>query len=158
MNITPPPLPPSKRYKDLENLTGFEAERMVIRAISFHNNWKSEAPKVYGMRSYMLHHNVLSMVVLPGGKHLVASVADYTYTHYFLMVLVMDYRHGGLVPLAKVATDTKAYNVRAKYMTVRGTAGIVIGYTRREFHSNARVSAKFVSCLLLHICDSHYVY
>jgi hypothetical protein len=133
MNITPPPLPPARRYSNLGSITGFEAERMVIRAISFHDNWKSEAPKVYDVQHFMQHHNVLSMVVLPGGKHLVASVADYTYTVYALMVFVMDYRHGGLIPLAKTFTETKAQNLRARYMTVRRVSGIVIGYVRQEF-------------------------
>jgi hypothetical protein len=135
MNINPPPLPPVKRYAHLGCITGFEAERMVTRAISFHNNWRSEAPKVYDIQHFMQHHNVLSMAVLPGGKHLVAAVADYTYAVHSLMVFIMDYRHGGLIPLAKMPTETKAQNLRAKYQTVRGVTGIVIAYVRREFQS-----------------------
>lgn len=77
------------------------------------------------------------MEVLPGGKHLIASVSDYNNACYWLMILVSDYHTGGLVPLAKMPTDTKAYNLRAKYMTVRGSEGIVIGYVRREFYGDA---------------------
>jgi hypothetical protein len=144
MNITPPPLPPSKRYGHLRFLTGFEAERLVTRAISFHNNWRSAAPKVYDIEHFVLHHNILSMVVLPGGKHLVASVADYTYTLYSLMVFVVDHRHGGLFPLAKTSTETKAINLRAKYMTVRGVSGLVIVYVRREFYSSSATCAHHI--------------
>lgn len=85
------------------------------------------------------------MTVLPGAKHLVASMADYTYTVYSLILFVVDHRHGGLVPLAKLPTETKAYNVRAKYMTIRGVNGIVIGYVRREFVKNSRRDVGFVS-------------
>jgi hypothetical protein len=144
MNISPPPLPPAKRYSHLRYISGFEAERMVTRAISFHNNWRSDAPKVYSAHHFMLNHNILSMVVLPGGKHLIASVADYTYTLYSLMVFVADYRHGGLIPLAKMPTETKAYRLRAKYMTVRGVSGIVVAYVRREFHRSSRHLAGYV--------------
>ena len=112
---------------------------MVTRAISFHNNWRSDAPKVYDIQHFNQHYNVLSMVVLPGGKHLVASVTDYTCSVYSLMVFVMDYRHGGLIPLAKTPTETKAQNLRAKYMTVKGVTGIVVAYIRREFRGSSRV-------------------
>jgi hypothetical protein len=117
---------------------------MVTRAITFHNNWRSVAPKVYDVQHFMQHHNVLSMVVLPGGKHLVASVADHTYAIYSLMVFVVDYRHGGLVPLAKTPTETKAFNLRAKYMTVRGIRGIVVAYVRREFYGSSYASTGYV--------------
>jgi hypothetical protein len=144
MNIKPPPLPPSKRYSHLGSITGFEAERMVTRAVSFHNNWRSEKPKVYDVQHFLQQHNILSMVVLPGGKHLVASVADYTYTLYWIMVLVVDYRHGGLIPLAKAPTETKAFNLRAKYMTVRDVSGIVIAYIRREFYGSSYAATGYV--------------
>lgn len=134
MNIVPPPLPPSKRY-NMEFLTGLEAQKMVIRSISFNNNWRSQTPRVYNTRSIALQHNVLSMVVLPGGKHLAASVANKDCTAYSLMVLVVD-RQGGVVPLATMPTTTKAYRLQAKYMTVNGTSTIVIGYVRREFYGN----------------------
>lgn len=144
INIVLPPLPPAARYKNLSGITGYEAERLVIRAISFNDNWRGMEPRTYNACCFPMGHRVLSMIVLPGGKHLVASVADITHSVYYLMVFVMDHRHGGLVPLAKTPTDTKAYNLQARYMTVRDTSGIVIGYVRREFYGE---SNEFVTAL-----------
>jgi hypothetical protein len=72
------------------------------------------------------------MVVLPGGKYLVASACNLAKTHYSLVVYVLDHRIRGIVPLAETPVRGKAYNICAKYMSVEGTPSILIGYIRRK--------------------------
>lgn len=134
MNIIPPPLPPMKRH-DIEYLTGVQAQKMVIHSISFSNNWRSPAPRAYSTQSVALQQSVQSMVALPGGEHIVAVVADKDHTSYGLEILVVDPR-GGIIPVAKLLTETKPYNIQAKYMTIGGVSSIAIGYVRREFYGN----------------------
>ncbi|KAF7975190.1 hypothetical protein HWV62_10248 [Athelia sp. TMB] len=135
MNIIPPPLPPTKR-NNMEYLTGVQAQKMVIRSISFNNNWRSAAPKVFSTQSSDLQQSVQSMVALPGGEHVIAVVADKDHTSYALELLIVDPR-GSIIPLAKMPTESKPYNVRAKYLTFNGVTSIAVAYVRREFYGNA---------------------
>lgn len=75
------------------------------------------------------------MVVLPGGKYMVASVCNMAKTHYSLIVFALDHRIGGVVPLAETPVKRKAYNLKAKYMNIDGTPSIVIAYIRRKMSS-----------------------
>lgn len=72
-------------------------------------------------------------------------MTDYGHKLFWVMVLVVDYRHGGLVPLARIPTETRAYNLRVKYMSIKGVMGIVVGYVRREFYGDAYASSGFVN-------------
>jgi hypothetical protein len=135
MNIPLPPLPPTSRYS-LGNL-GFEVEKMVFRAISLDDNWRSYAPKLYQTQVVKVYDQVQDMTVLPGGKYLVASVRDTGNKRYAIIVYVMDHC-GHNVALAKTPTKSKAYNLQAKYMTHRGVQGITISYIRREFKGDGQ--------------------
>ncbi|KAG6334135.1 hypothetical protein ID866_4958 [Astraeus odoratus] len=120
-----PQLPPSSRYSP-RCLTSFEAERLVIRAITVHINWVSPTPSTLFRKSYLAHRLVQSMVVLPGGKYMVASVCNWAKNLYSLVVYSLDHRAGGIVPLAETPVKQKAYNLKAKYMTADGQPSIVI--------------------------------
>ncbi|KAF9245645.1 hypothetical protein BU15DRAFT_40660 [Melanogaster broomeanus] len=126
-----PQLPPSHSHSP-QFLTSFEAERLVTRAISFHMNWMSPKPHPLSLNSFQVHRLVQSMVVLPGGKYMVASVCNTAKTHYSLVVFVLDHRIGGVVSLAETPVKQKAYNLQAKYMNIDGTPSIVIAYLRRK--------------------------
>ncbi|KAG1779564.1 hypothetical protein EV702DRAFT_1178268 [Suillus placidus] len=126
-----PTLPPSLQYSP-RFLTSFEAERLVIRAITVHKNWILPNPPAASYLPVQAHRHILSMVVLPGGKYLVASACNLAKTHYSLVVYVLDHRICGIVPLAETPVRGKAYNVCAKYMNVEGTPSILIGYIRRK--------------------------
>ncbi|KAG1742714.1 uncharacterized protein EDB91DRAFT_1127657 [Suillus paluster] len=126
-----PALPPSLRYSP-HFLTSFEAERLVIRAITVHKNWILPNPLAVSVLSVQAHRHILSMVVLPGGKYLVASACNLAKTHYSLVVYVLDHRISGIVPLAETPVKGKAYHICAKYMNVEGTPSILIGYIRRK--------------------------
>jgi hypothetical protein len=80
-------------------------------------------------------HHVQSMVILPGGKYLVASVKEEQRDCYAIMIFTLDYRRAGALPLAKTPTATKAYNLQAKYMTYQGQKGIMTSYTLRDTKS-----------------------
>ncbi|KAI6048065.1 hypothetical protein EDC04DRAFT_51039 [Pisolithus marmoratus] len=126
-----PQLPPSSRYSS-RFLTSFEAERLVVRAITLDMNWVSSRPSTLFRKSFLAHRLVQSMVVLPGGKYMVASVSNWAKNLYSLCVFALDHRVGGIVPLAETPVKQKAYNIRAKYMTVDGNPSIVIAYVRRK--------------------------
>ncbi|KAG2155735.1 hypothetical protein DEU56DRAFT_321757 [Suillus clintonianus] len=126
-----PVLPPSTRYSP-NFLTSFEAERLVIRAITVHKSWILPNPFAATYLPVQAHRHILSMVVLPGGKYLVASACNLAKTHYSLVVYVLDHRISGIVPLAETPVRGKAYNVCAKYMNVEGIPSILIGYIRRK--------------------------
>ncbi|KIK91109.1 hypothetical protein PAXRUDRAFT_35081 [Paxillus rubicundulus Ve08.2h10] len=137
-----PQLPPSYRHSP-QFLTSFEAERLVTRAVSLHINWVSPNPHPVSHNSFQIHRLIQSMVVLPGGKYMVASVCNLAATHYSLVVFALDHRIGGVVPLAETPVKQKAYNMQARYMNIDGTPSIVIGYIRRKTsprHSNAGVN------------------
>lgn len=126
-----PQLPPSSRHSP-RFLTSFEAERLVIRAVTLDVNWVSSRPSTLFRKSFMAHRLIQSMVVLPGGKYMVASVSNWAKNLYSLCVLALDHRVGGIVPLAETPVKQKAYNLRAKYMSVDGNPSIVIAYVRRK--------------------------
>ncbi|EGO19043.1 hypothetical protein SERLADRAFT_411939 [Serpula lacrymans var. lacrymans S7.9] len=127
-----PPLPPSTRYA-LHSITSFEAERLVTRALTLRQNWMSPEPVAKDLHCFRAYRQILSMVALPGGKHLVASVSNPDRNHFSLVVYVLDHRVGGVVPLAETPVKRKAYDLRVKYMTIEGVRSIVIAFNRRKF-------------------------
>ena len=134
LDLPLPPLPPTPR-RSFARLTGLEAERLFIRSLSLSKNFSSRNPTPYWARAVEAFHRVQSMVILPGGCHLVASVREETCNSFGLIVFVLDYRNGGALPLAKIDTPTQAYNLQAKYMKLHGENGIVIGYTIKDIRS-----------------------
>lgn len=129
-----PQRPPSRRHSP-QYLTSFEAERLVTRAISLQKNWLSPNPCPLSRDSFQVHRLIQSMVVLPGGKYMVASVCNLARNHYSLIVFSLDHRIGGIVPLAETPVKQKAYNLKARYMNIDGTPSIVIAYVRRKMSS-----------------------
>ncbi|GBE77179.1 hypothetical protein SCP_0100510 [Sparassis crispa] len=107
------------------------------------------------------------MVLLPGARYLVASVTDDAGLNYAVVVFSVDRTSLGAVPLAKTLTLTKAYNLRAKYMTVHGESGIVVAFDRemrgneswkcfdaskRDTNGGAKPKSPFkYECVLLHV-------
>ena len=134
LNNPVPPLPPTSR-RSFAKLTGLEAERLFVRTLSLSKNLSSRNPTPYWARAVEAFHHVQSMVILPGGTHLVASVREETCNSFALMVFVLDYRNGGALPLARTDTATQAYNLQAKYMRFHGQNGIMIAYTIKDVRS-----------------------
>ncbi|GLB43621.1 hypothetical protein LshimejAT787_1401330 [Lyophyllum shimeji] len=129
LNVPLPPLRPTFRYA-LE-ATDFEVEQLVSRAVSLEDNWRQPHPRPTSSIVFDTHYHVLDMKLLPGGKYLVASVRD-AY-RFFIVLYCLDHPKGPHA-LARFATQMKAFNLQAKYMTFQGKPVIMIAYVRRSFH------------------------
>ncbi|KAI0641292.1 hypothetical protein C8Q79DRAFT_989779 [Trametes meyenii] len=131
-DIPLPPLPPTSRHTP-KHMTGLEAERIMCRAYSLNRNWNSTRPRCLHEWFFPAYHRVLEMTLLPGGRYLVASVCDSHAQRYSLIVYAID-TFGRSRPIAKTETTTKAYSIRAKYVTLKGRKSVAIAYLRREYH------------------------
>ncbi|KAI9068436.1 hypothetical protein FKP32DRAFT_1561741 [Trametes sanguinea] len=127
-----PPLPPTTRHT-LSRMSGFEVERLLCRAYSHHINWSEHNPQCFSEWTFNSHHRVLEMVLVPGGRYLIASVTDPTETTYSLVIFTVDV-HRRCRPIAKTDTQTKAYGIRVKFATVKGEKSLAVAYLRREYH------------------------
>ncbi|KAI0375985.1 hypothetical protein BV20DRAFT_960081 [Pilatotrama ljubarskyi] len=127
-----PPLPPSSRHTP-DRMTGLEAERLLCRAYSLDLNWRRSRPRCLHQWAFDAYHRVLEIALLPGGRYLVASVSDFTGQRYSLVVYALD-SFSRSRPIAKTDTGTKAYGLRAKYVTIKGQKSVAIAYIRREYH------------------------
>ncbi|KAI0692044.1 hypothetical protein BC835DRAFT_90455 [Cytidiella melzeri] len=125
-----PPLPPTSRHT-FENLTAIEAEALLVRAQSLDRNWSKNysSPETW---SFAFEYRVAEMTVLPGCRYMVASISDFTRTKWDLMLCVLDSRYG-VIPIARTSTKTKAFGLRARYLTVKGVPGVTIAFVRRDW-------------------------
>ncbi|KAI0765956.1 hypothetical protein BD413DRAFT_481651 [Trametes elegans] len=130
-NIPLPPLPPTSRHTT-DRMTALEVERLLCRAHSLDINWNRAYPRCLREWSFNAYHRILEMVALPGGRYLVASVTDPQAERYSLVVYAID-TFGQSRAIAKTTVPTKAYALRAKYVTVKGEKSIAIAYIRREY-------------------------
>ncbi|TFY68769.1 hypothetical protein EVG20_g3429 [Dentipellis fragilis] len=128
-----PPLPPTERYS-YASLSSFETERLIVRGLNLDANWCGRKPTLecFEHNPVEAYHEVLSMKMVPGGHHMFASVRDFEENRYALVLFMMDHRVYNGYPIAKVATQSKAYHIQAKYMNYKGEMGIMVAYVRRE--------------------------
>ncbi|KAG7446726.1 uncharacterized protein BT62DRAFT_83554 [Guyanagaster necrorhizus] len=109
-------------------------ERALIRASSLEKNWIVEPCIRF---TYILEtpgDKVLEVSLLPGGKYLVASMADVKDYRYYLAIFDVDEtpaERNNL--LAKIALPSRAYHLRAKFMHYQGEQRIMIFYVRRGY-------------------------
>ena len=132
------PLPPTSRHS-LPNLSGLEAERLLLRATSLEKNWSSPNTRVIHSWGFTSYYTVFSMATVPGGQYLIASVGTSVgvsgdrYTDYSLVVYAMDHPLGGAHAIARTQTRTKAYHLKARYTTINGRRCIAVAYVRRDW-------------------------
>ncbi|KAI8974769.1 hypothetical protein BD414DRAFT_424052 [Trametes punicea] len=131
-NIPLPPLPPTARHTPAQ-MTGLEVERLLCRAYSLDLNWRRRSPRCILEWQLNAYHRVLEMVLLPGGRYLVASVTDPSEEQYSLVVYTVD-PPALSKPIAKTGTEMKAYALRAKFVTIKGQKSLAIAYIRRTYH------------------------
>ncbi|KAI0628081.1 hypothetical protein C8Q77DRAFT_1068627 [Trametes polyzona] len=127
-----PPVPPTSRHTP-DCMTGLEIERLICRAYSLHINWERHYPRCLHAWSLEAFHKVHEMVLLPGGRYIVASVSDPKGLRHALMVYALD-AMGCSRPIAKTDMPTKVFAIRAKYVTIKGDKSIAIAYLRRDYH------------------------
>ncbi|KAF9453898.1 hypothetical protein P691DRAFT_694151 [Macrolepiota fuliginosa MF-IS2] len=113
-------------------LTDYEVEQIVTRTISLDDNWRDPKPKVISRLLLETYYEVLDMTILPGGKHLVASVKDRGNYRYYIVLYILDHPSGPRA-IARVATAAKAFHLQAKYMKINGEYGITISCTCRRY-------------------------
>ena len=116
------PLRPSISYENPH--TDFEFEQTVVRACSLDANWKSSRPKVLEYTELDLDRKVVDMVLLPGGKYLVASVRDCEGYRYTVEIYCID--HPEWSAIATLPTRAQAVQLRARYMKRGGEKGELI--------------------------------
>ncbi|OSD01113.1 hypothetical protein PYCCODRAFT_1369886 [Trametes coccinea BRFM310] len=131
-----PPVPPTARYS-LENLSPTEAERFLVRCASLARGWDAERPRYLHNWKFDAYRIVVDMVLLPGGQYIVASVTDQFWSRFSVRVFTSDFKYSMASPIAQMDVPTKAFELRAKYMTFRGKPGIVIAYIRRDYRHSA---------------------
>ncbi|KAI0674018.1 hypothetical protein C8Q78DRAFT_1076962 [Trametes maxima] len=127
-----PPVPPTARYS-FANLSTVESERLLLRCASLAREWDVDVPRYQHRWKIEVYREILEMVLLPGGQYMVASVANEAWTRFAIEVFTADFKYAVGAPLAHLDVPTKAFELRAKYMTFRGTPGIVIAYVRRDY-------------------------
>ncbi|KAK2461528.1 hypothetical protein APHAL10511_005991 [Amanita phalloides] len=132
MNIPLPPLRPSFRYTS--DATDYEVEHLVTRAISLDDNWRRGRTRLLSNKIVATYHHVLDLVMVPGGKFLIASVRDEPGYRFYLVLYAMDHPKGHRA-LARIPTISKAYFLQAKYGEWKGKRGIMIVYCRRRFQN-----------------------
>ncbi|KAJ3559401.1 hypothetical protein NM688_g373 [Phlebia brevispora] len=130
-DVALPPLPPTSRHC-LRNLSSLEAERLLVRTLSLDYNFQFGTPRPLDIWNFNAYHQVKQMILLPGSQYMVASVCEMSGTNWSVVVFIMDGRHN-VIPIAKMPTHTKAYNLHAKYLTVNGVTGITVAYVRRAW-------------------------
>lgn len=157
-----PPLPPTSRYS-YNNLTSLEAERLLVRAVSLDKNWRELHPYPLDLWSFDAYNTVNSMVLVPGGRYLIASVGNSTHRRYQLMIYLLDHRCASL-PIAWLPTDGKAYQLQAKYLYVQEKHGIAISFMSSRPQNRAD-AFKYVisSCrdcgwLITYLCSMFHEY
>ncbi|KAM6498570.1 hypothetical protein JOM56_006518 [Amanita muscaria] len=136
MNIPLPPFRPSFRYT--HDATDHEVEHLVTRAISLDDNWRRGKTCIRSNKCVSTQYQVLDLVMVPGGKFLVASVKDQPGYRFNLTLYVMDHPRGIVQALARIPTISKAYFLQAKYVEWKGKRGIMIVYCRRRFQNHSR--------------------
>ena len=112
-----PPLPPTAHYQKV-NLSPLEAERLLVRAISWDKSWRRRCPEVFDDWNIDFQYHINSVALIPGGRYLIASASDAARHAHQILVLALDYRHNA-VPIAALPVPYKPYNVHAKYMYVK---------------------------------------
>ncbi|KAI0801556.1 hypothetical protein C8Q74DRAFT_1242789 [Fomes fomentarius] len=127
-----PPLPPTERYS-FANLSSTEAERLFTRASTLKRHWDKDQLPCARRWDIDSHRIVLEIALLPGGQYLVAAMADRSRTRFSIEVFTSDFNYSLGFPVARLESGTKAFDLRAKYMTIHDEQGIVIGYVTRTY-------------------------
>ncbi|TBU41279.1 hypothetical protein BD309DRAFT_1020833 [Dichomitus squalens] len=127
-----PPVPPTERYS-LANISQIEAERLLTRSLSLPKRWNQHRPQHFRRWEIEAQRKVLEMALLPGGHYLVATVADRNPMRYCIEVYTSDFNYSMGFPIARLTTPSKAFHLRAKYLSIHGRPGIAIAYIRRNY-------------------------
>ncbi|KAJ3489760.1 hypothetical protein NLI96_g1915 [Meripilus lineatus] len=141
INYPLPPVPPTSRHS-FARLSGLEVERLITRPLSLELAWDASIPDCYDEWHFDAQYHVKSMVFLPGGQYVVASVSDLSDRDHSVVLWMLDQAGAPVVPLAKTSVSTRAHHLQARYMTVGGRNGIAISFVCRNFKHTSPTNAR----------------
>ncbi|RPD70942.1 hypothetical protein L226DRAFT_538549 [Lentinus tigrinus ALCF2SS1-7] len=131
-DIPIPILPPTSR-NTIDCMSVSEMERILVRARSIMRNWQSPHPKVFREWNFdTADYHILDMTLLPGGSHLITSACDRGDQQCSLIVWDLDVK-GAPKMVVAIPTESKAYDIQAKYMSLNGVNSIVLVYLQRNY-------------------------
>lgn len=130
MRRTKLPLPalPAHVCHSIDNFKDDEAERFLTHACRLDRAWQSPAEQTERW-TFNAQDYVSEMVVLPGGRFMVASISDESRRDWRVVVYFMGERRA--VAMIQRGTKERAYGLQAKFMEVGGDKCIVVAYTTR---------------------------
>ena len=112
------------------SLSSSDTERLVTHAHALSQAWRRPDPALKQW-SFDMYWTVKEMVVLPGCKHMVASVYDEQKEEWAVVVYVLGL--GEAWPISRTATGTRAYALQAKYFNVpKNGEELVIAYVTQR--------------------------
>ena len=129
-----PPFPPTSN-QSLHELSASEAERLMARAAAVDRLWRM-SPQMCESKHLDSFWRIEEMKLLPGSHYLVASATDTTRTQWGIVLYTLGSQSDS-VPIARMPTKSKAYNLDVKYMTLDGVPGITVTFIRRAY-TNSR--------------------
>ncbi|KAJ3829189.1 hypothetical protein EV361DRAFT_989445 [Lentinula raphanica] len=128
--IPPPPLRPTLRWS--LDLTSFQIEQLVTKAIIADDNWRRLTPRFAYSHVELAFNEVLELKLLPGGQYMVASVKDKSSRRFYICVYCLDHPDRHFPPLARTPVPTRAYNIQARFLPWKDRRpGIMILYCLR---------------------------
>ncbi|KAF9067343.1 hypothetical protein BDP27DRAFT_1226033 [Rhodocollybia butyracea] len=131
MPIPIPPLRPSLRWS--WDLTSFQIEQIVAKAVAADDNWRRLSPKFGHARVIYAFYEVLEMKILPGGQYMVASVTHKSSRRFYICLFSLDHSDNMAPPLARLPVPAKVYGLEARFLRWKGgRPGIMIMYSQRS--------------------------
>ncbi|KAH9887902.1 hypothetical protein C8Q73DRAFT_711051 [Cubamyces lactineus] len=127
-----PPLPPTSRHTP-SRMSGVEVEALLSRAYSLDHNWRRRKPRCFHEWDFDPFHNIVEMTQSTGGRYLVATITDPEHKRYSIGVYAMSIL-GPPRLIAKMKTETNAYGIRVKYVTIKGTKSLAIAFLQRQYY------------------------
>ncbi|KAK0489503.1 hypothetical protein EDD18DRAFT_1189544 [Armillaria luteobubalina] len=119
----------------------YHLEQALLRAFTLEKNWKMGPCIRFTYLVETPGEKVLEVALLPGGKYLIASMADVNDHQYYLAVFDVNEKpkHRNNL-LAKIPLPSRAYQLRARFMHYQGEQRIIVFYVRRGFPTGALYS------------------
>ncbi|KAJ3995485.1 hypothetical protein F5050DRAFT_1573460 [Lentinula boryana] len=124
-----PPLRPTLRWS--LDLTGFQIEQLVAKAITADDNWRRISPKFSSSTLEFAFYEILELKLLPGGQYMVASVKDTASRRFYICIFCLDHPDPDFPPLARHSVPTRAFNIEARFLTWADRPGIMVFYSMR---------------------------
>lgn len=113
----------------------FEFEQLFARTVSVNGNLRRQ------QHPCILHHDVIHTLehiplydvkLLPGGRYVVASSYDTQRWSILIRLLEHPKANARQFPFVAVPTESRAYEIQAKYMPYRGHDVLMIMFLQRQ--------------------------